>query len=401
MTNGRVLAIGLDGFELSYASSSSVKAGSRSSRRGSEQDARSAPRARRGDPHRPGMGALLVGSLTRGRGPARGGRVRRRPATPHGPRARASSRSSRARHRRRVVFDAPYADLSLTPDDARRRRVGPHDPGLSGSASNPPELLGELVARVGAYPSTEWMYLSPWPSVDATRTMGDGARRRDRGPGPRRRWLFSERLPDWELGIVVVSELHSAAEAFWHGVDPDHPLHDHASAPAAADALRDVYEAIDRFVGELVDATDADTVVLFSMGGMGANHSDVPSMVLLPELVSRWATGRRLLDVPPRGRPRPTVVPPGRATPRSSTAPGIPRSRAPPASPPVAACAAARYLPAPIHRRVSRGALGTPRPLTSRPATRASSGSRRLVPAVVARDARASRCRRSTTAASG
>ena len=39
------------------------------------------------------------------------------------------------------------------------------------------------------------------------------------------RWLLAERLPEWSLGMVVVSELHSAIEALWHGIDPDHPLH--------------------------------------------------------------------------------------------------------------------------------------------------------------------------------
>src|SRR5256885_1276502 len=34
------------------------------------------------------------------------------------------------------------------------------------------------------------------------------------------------------------------------------------------------------------------------MHGMGPNHSDLPSMVLLPELLHRWALGRPLLRPP-------------------------------------------------------------------------------------------------------
>ena len=42
---------------------------------------------------------------------------------------------------------------------------------------------------------------------------------------------------------------------------------------------------------------------------MGANNSDTPSMVLLPELVYRWATGKTLLDVPREWADHPNRVP--------------------------------------------------------------------------------------------
>ena len=34
------------------------------------------------------------------------------------------------------------------------------------------------------------------------------------------RWLFCERFPDWDLALVVVSELHSVIEPMWHGLGP-------------------------------------------------------------------------------------------------------------------------------------------------------------------------------------
>ena len=58
-------------------------------------------------------------------------------------------------------------------------------------------------------------------------------------------------------------------------------------------------DAVDRFVGELVAMQPDGPVVVFSMHGMGPNHSDLPSMVLLPELLHRWALGRPLLQTPP------------------------------------------------------------------------------------------------------
>jgi hypothetical protein len=111
-------------------------------------------------------------------------------------------------------------------------------------------------------------------------------------------WLLADRFDDWDLAIVVVAESHSAAEGMWHGIDPTHPLHDAPSGRAAGEALTAVYRATDRLVGDLIQATDPSTVVVFSMGGMGPNGSDVASMALLPELMLRWALGERRLDAP-------------------------------------------------------------------------------------------------------
>ena len=75
-------------------------------------------------------------------------------------------------------------------------------------------------------------------------------------------------------------------------------MHDHPSARIAGDGLAGIYHAVDRLVGELVEATAPEIAVVFSLGGMGSNHSDVASMALLPELLLRWSTGERLLEVP-------------------------------------------------------------------------------------------------------
>ena len=152
-------------------------------------------------------------------------------------------------------------------------------------------------------------YMSPWPSAELTAEMGAAL---VRGLGVRldaARWLLTERFTDWDLAIVVVGEPHTAAEAFWHGVDPTHPLHDHPSAAPAAQSLGDVYRETDRLVEELAAAAAPRSLLVFSMGGMGSNNSDTPSMVLLPELVYRWATGNTLLDVPADWAANPDGVP--------------------------------------------------------------------------------------------
>jgi hypothetical protein len=210
-----------------------------------------------------------------------------------------------------VVFDCPYVDLARAPGVRGVVAWGAHDPGLGGPASEPRGLLREMERRVGPYPADPWLYGTPWASPEDTRQMGidlvAGVDARNRAA----QWLLGERFDDWDLGVVVVSEAHSGAEGLWHGIDPTHPLHDAPSGRAAGAALTEVYRATDRLVGDLVTATDPSTVVVFSMGGMGPNRSDAASMAVLPELLLRWALGERRREVPAEWADAPSVVPIG------------------------------------------------------------------------------------------
>ena len=61
--------------------------------------------------------------------------------------------------------------------------------------------------------------------------MGEDLARAHEREHARWRWLLGERLPDWALALVIVSEAHSAIEGLWHGVDATrHPLHGLPSA---------------------------------------------------------------------------------------------------------------------------------------------------------------------------
>ncbi len=203
-----------------------------------------------------------------------------------------------------VVFDATYTDLTRAPDAVGLVGWGAHDPGTTTTA-RPDDLLAEIPP----YPSSDWLYAVPWPSVERTKAMGDalvdGVATRTRVAN----WLLTERFDDWELAIVVAGEPHSAAEGLWHGLDPAHPLHEHPSAPFAAEAVKNVYREADRLVATLLATCDPSRVVVFSMGGMGPNESDIASMVLLPELLFRWACGDTLLDVPREWSDSPCEVP--------------------------------------------------------------------------------------------
>lgn len=191
---------------------------------------------------------------------------------------------------RTVVFDFPYFDLSRTPGTQGVTAWGAHDPGVA-PASRPETLQHEITARFGPYPAQEWIYGFCWPSAAKAQATGEALVRAVELRSRVAQWLFAERLPEWDFGVVVISEGHSAIEPLWHGVDENHPLHKIDSAPAAAVALRNVYRAIDRMIGDLCEAFADATILLVAMHGMGANESDVPAMALLPELLYRHAFG--------------------------------------------------------------------------------------------------------------
>lgn len=187
---------------------------------------------------------------------------------------------------RTVVFDPPYFRLEHAPGVRGIVNWGAHDPGVA-TGANPASLLEECRERFGEYPARKWIYGFAWPSEQRTRAMGSDLADAVDARRKAALWLLGERLPDWDLGIVTVSEPHSVIEGLFHGVDPAHPLNGANSGPAAREGIRAVYRAVDRLVGELADAFPDAALMVFSMGGMGPNRSDAASMLLLPELLYR------------------------------------------------------------------------------------------------------------------
>jgi predicted AlkP superfamily phosphohydrolase/phosphomutase len=209
---------------------------------------------------------------------------------------------------RTVVFDLPYCDLSKASGVRGITAWGAHDAGTN-RASRPAGLLEEAERKFGSYPATKWIYGFVWPSPERCAEMGNALVRAVEQRSRMTQWLLSDRFPDWDLGIVVVSEVHSAIEALWHGVDESHPLHRHPSSEAAGKGLIDVYKAVDRLIGDLAAAYDGRDLVVFSMHGMGPNQSDVPSMLLLPELLYRLRFGKAFFREPESWSKAPDGVP--------------------------------------------------------------------------------------------
>jgi hypothetical protein len=198
---------------------------------------------------------------------------------------------------RTVVFDAPYFDLRRAPEVRGLVNWGAHDPGVPRNA-RPEGLSAETESRFGPYPAQEWIYGFVWPSVERTRLMADALVRAVRLRSEIAEWMFAERLADWDLGLLVIAEYHSAVEALWHGVDAAHPLHHLPSAEPARLGLEAVYEESDRLIGRMMELFPDARFAVFNLHGMGSNQADLPGMALLPELLYRHSFGRPCMADP-------------------------------------------------------------------------------------------------------
>ena len=206
---------------------------------------------------------------------------------------------------RTITFDVPRTTVSGP--GVHVTSWGAHAP-LYPRASEPPGLLREIDARFGPHPAFSNDYACGWHDAKRLDRLTDalvtGARRRAEISA-----YLMQRFPDWQLFITVMSESHSASEIMWHAMDPSHPLT--AYDPDARARLVRVFRGIDDALGLLLDTVQEDTSLLvFSLDGMRTSHGDLPSIVLLPELMHRLRFGRPLLRDPDQDSWRAAGCPP-------------------------------------------------------------------------------------------
>jgi predicted AlkP superfamily phosphohydrolase/phosphomutase len=208
-----------------------------------------------------------------------------------------------------IAFDVPHTVPDENVHGVQVMAWGAHSPQYP-RASSPPGLLTEIDERFGPHPGFGNDYDGSWHVPQFVDKLADAqlegaARRVDI-----LQWL-QEREPDWDFLVTVMSEPHSAGHHLLHGIEPDHPLHDHSLAAQARARLLDVYRGVDEHVGRLVRSLPPETVVVvFAVHGMQPNANDVPSMVLLPELLHRLHFGKALLSAPGSRRWKREGMPP-------------------------------------------------------------------------------------------
>ena len=155
------------------------------------------------------------------------------------------------------------------------------------SSSAPPELMAEIHRRFGRHPLLDSWRIAGAPTSEAQyRSLCRDLRAGATAKAELTRWLLA-RQP-FDLALTVFSETHWAMHPLWHLWDPAHPRHDPGLAARHGGILREVLSIIDALIGDLRAARAHGTMLVFSLSGMGPNHS---GSHLLPEILARLGLG--------------------------------------------------------------------------------------------------------------
>ncbi|HMR30223.1 MAG TPA: alkaline phosphatase family protein [Geminicoccaceae bacterium] len=136
--------------------------------------------------------------------------------------------------------------------------------------STPPGLLKDILRQFGPYPVPDHSRLTSVPAdlVGFRDRLVAGATKKAEVS----RWLMREQ--PWDMLFVTFAEPHGAGHYLWHAEDPHYPSHPAGGVAGMATPIRDVYVAVDRAIGEILQAVDDRTTVLVTSGdGMGPNYS--------------------------------------------------------------------------------------------------------------------------------
>ncbi len=146
--------------------------------------------------------------------------------------------------------------------------------------ATPDGVWKEMLSKFGPYPAPEHAKVLSMPEPHEFR------RQLIAGAGLKAkivRWLMREK--PWDLFFVTFGEPHPAGHYLWHLADPSYPAYPGAGIVGLEHAVRDVYVAVDKAIGEIISALDDSvTVILTSGDGMGPNYAGCH---LMPEVLHR------------------------------------------------------------------------------------------------------------------
>ncbi|NEO99691.1 MAG: nucleotide pyrophosphatase [Symploca sp. SIO2E9] len=202
-----------------------------------------------------------------------------------------------------AVFDMPQSKLSEDVNGLQVLAWGAHSP-QTPSHSLPASLLKDIHKKYGKHPALHKDHGDWWDKAylqHLKQALETGIERR---VSICRDMLQQEK---WGLFLTVFGETHSAGHDFWFLSQPDNPLYPYKQG--AGNSMLEVFEKVDQAIGEIIEGVPEDTyVVVFAAHGSDNNTTDVPSMLLLAELLYRFSfPGKSLL---PAGKPGTPVPPP-------------------------------------------------------------------------------------------
>ena len=218
-----------------------------------------------------------------------------------------------------------------------------HDP-LFGFQTSPTALAGEIERGEGRHPAPDYCD-SIRRDAASSRVFIDQLVK-----GAELRARIARRLlggSNWDLVVQVFAETHCAGHQLWHLHDPSHPGHDASLARETGDGIREVYVAVDRAVGDMIEslAGPETTVMLIDLHGMAFMAG---AGLLISDFLERLGVVKRVPPPPPPGLVAGTLGPFWRALPEGVRDALAPLKRAvlgPPRPPDRPGVARAQYIP--------------------------------------------------------
>lgn len=191
-----------------------------------------------------------------------------------------------AKEYRTAIFDIPTAILSEQANGIEVLGWGGHEK-CTPSASNPAELLSELTQKYGKdliYGNDTGIW---WDKAYYTRIQKDL-----KTTISRRKSICCDLLSreNWDLFITTFGESHSVEHDLYGFSEEDHPLHNFFKKKIPnSNPVLDTLNQIDWSIGEMLNHIPKNAnIICFSLHGMAGNHSDIPTMMFLPELLYRF-----------------------------------------------------------------------------------------------------------------
>jgi predicted AlkP superfamily phosphohydrolase/phosphomutase len=150
--------------------------------------------------------------------------------------------------------------------------------------SNPGTLLGDAERRFGHHPVGKCESMASGRArLELRRRLLDGIK----AHGDMFRHYAAQR--EWDTLVAVFSEAHCAGHIYWHDMDPSHPRHDATKPHQISGAIEDVYRAIDREVGTIIEAAGPGIrAYVVSAQGMGPLYH---ASWNLPAMLEHWGYG--------------------------------------------------------------------------------------------------------------
>jgi len=166
------------------------------------------------------------------------------------------------------VFDVPFAPPVGITRGFEVCEWWAHDSTAAGLRAGPDEIQS-LVQAAPAHPLSSNRFVTATPEskiniAELAEACSTGAQIR----GSLAQKLIQETKP--RLSLIVFPEIHHASHQLWHTLAPDYPLYQQLerNGQPLAPLLKDVHRAVDRQIGELIDSSNAATLMVFALHGM-------------------------------------------------------------------------------------------------------------------------------------